>query len=80
VPRFFLVFFLLGQNRFQNVSGLRNMREIDLGRDPLRSARRRSASMAGRARSTLKLCAHFIRLVRFQRAGVRLAGAQADFR
>jgi hypothetical protein len=36
--------------------------------------------MAGCARATLKLRANFIRLVRLQRTGVRLAGAQAEFR
>ena len=50
VARLFLVFLLLGQNGLQHVAGLGDMREVDLWRYGLRSARRRGAAMAGSAR------------------------------
>jgi hypothetical protein len=80
VPGFFLFFLFLGQDGLQHIAWLRDMREIDFRRYPLWRARRRCACMARGARSSLKLSANLIRLVPLQRTGVRLAGAQAEFR
>jgi hypothetical protein len=66
VARLFLVFLFLGQDRFENVTRLGDMREVDFRRYALRSARRTSARMAGRAVSTLKMRAHLLRLIRLQ--------------
>jgi hypothetical protein len=76
-----LLFFLLlvGQNSLQNVAGLGDMGEINLGCNGLRGARGRGA-VAARPRSTLKMRAHLLRLVVFQRTGVGLAAGQAEFR
>ena len=80
MPRFFFLFLFLGQNGLQHVAGLGDMREIDFGRNGLRSARGRGAGVARRPRSALKMRANLLGLVLFQRTGVGLAGAQAEFR
>jgi hypothetical protein len=51
-----LLFFLLlvGQDGFQHVAGLGDMRKINFRSNSLRAARRRAAALAARPRSTLK--------------------------
>jgi hypothetical protein len=66
VARLFLVFLFLGQDRFEHVARLGDMREVDFRRYALGSARRSSARMAARAGSTLKMRANLLRLIRLQ--------------
>jgi hypothetical protein len=62
-----LFFFLLvGQDGFQHVAGLGDVREIDFGSHSLRAARRRAAALAARPQSTLKQPANLLRLVILQ--------------
>jgi hypothetical protein len=76
----FLFFHFFGQNGLEDIAWLGDMREVDFWCHGLRSARGSSACVAGRALATLKMRAHFLRLVRLQRAGVGFAFAQAEFR
>jgi hypothetical protein len=77
----FLLFLLfIGQNGLEHVSGLGDMREVDLGLNPLRGARGSGASLAARPRGTLKLRADLLGLMFLQRTGVGLALGQAKLR
>ena len=67
---------LLGQDGLQHVAGLGDMREINLGCNGLGRARRRSAGLARRLGSTLKMRANPLGLMFFQRTGVGLAAAR----
>src|ERR1035438_6157069 len=78
--RLLLIFLLHGQNGLHHVAGLGDMREVDSWRYALRSARGRSSRVTARARSTLNVCTDLLCLVRLQRTGVSLAGAQTEFR
>ena len=75
-----LNFLLLRQDGLHHVAGLGDVGEIDLGRNCLRGARRRTAAVARCPRSTLKLRTNFVGLVIFDRTGVGLALAQSEFR
>jgi hypothetical protein len=75
-----LVFLLLCQNGLHHVAGLGDVREINLGRNCLGRARRRTAAVARCPRSTLKLRTNFVSLVVFNRTGVGLALTQAELR
>ena len=74
------LFLLLGQDGLQHVAGLGDMREINLGRNGLRSARGLRGGCARGPRSALKMRAHLVGLIVLQRTGVGLAGSQAEFR
>ena len=78
VARHRFVFLFLGQNGLQHIAGFGNMREIDFGRNALRGARRLCACLACRPRSAVKMRAHLVGLVVFQRAGMSLPGGQAE--
>jgi hypothetical protein len=78
LARISLLLLLVGQNRFEDVTGLGNVGEIDFRRDGLRGAAGRAAR--GTARSAVKMHANLLRLILFQRAGVGLAGGQAELR
>jgi hypothetical protein len=73
-----LIFLLLGQNGLHHVAGLGDVGEIDLRRNCLCGARRRSAAVARCPRSTLKLRTNFVGLVVFNRTGVGLALSQTE--
>jgi len=66
VPRFLLFLLLVGENRFQHVAGLGDMRQIDLGLDSLCRTRRSRAALAAAACSALKLRTDLVRLVVLQ--------------
>lgn len=78
--RLFFRFFFLGFNGFQHISGLGDVREIDLGDDGLRGARRRCIRMRSRLRGMRKVSANLHRLVQLERTGVGFALANAEFR
>ncbi len=81
VARFFFFFLLLGLNSLQHVSRLGDVREIDLGSNGFSAvASVRAACMRGRFRLTHKVRTNLLRLVQLQRAAVRLARRNADFR
>jgi hypothetical protein len=76
-----LFFLQLGsQNSLERVAGLRDVGEIDFGRDDLRGARGRGGALTAGPRSTLKLRANLLRFVFLQRTGMGLAAVQAEFR
>jgi len=79
LPRFLFFLLLVGQNGLHHVAGLGDTREIDLGLETLRGARR-GAALAASPRGALKLRANLFRLEIFQRTGVGLAAGQAEFR
>jgi hypothetical protein len=79
VARNRFIFLLFGQDGLQNVARLGDMREIDLGRDALRSARLLRC-LAGGPRSALKMRANLIGLIVLQRTGVGLSSGQAKLR
>jgi len=74
------LFLLFRQNSFQYVARLGDMRKINFGRNALGRTRRRSAALAARTRSALKMCANLLRFVVFQRTGMGLAAGQAELR
>ena len=76
----FFLFLLLGLNGLQHVAGLGDMREIDLGRNALRGARRWGARLAGGSCSALKMLANLLCLGILKRTGVGLAAGHAEFR
>jgi hypothetical protein len=63
VARAFLFFLFLGQNSFQHVTGLGDMREVNLGSDDLRSVCACGAGVTGRPGRPLKMCANLVRLI-----------------
>jgi hypothetical protein len=79
LPRFLLLLLLVGQNGLHHIARLGDVGEIDFGLEPLRGARGCAALAAG-PRVALKLRAHFVRFVVFQRTGVGFAARQAEFR
>jgi hypothetical protein len=79
VPRLCFLFLFFGQDGLQDIAGLGDMREVDLGCNDLRGARRLGACRARGPRSALKLRAHLVGLMVFQGAGVGLAAVQAEF-
>jgi hypothetical protein len=80
LPSFLFLFLFLGQDGLQHVTGLGNMGEINFGRNALRRARGLRACLARVPGSTLKMRPHLVGLIVLQRAGVGLAGGQAEFR
>ena len=80
VPRFLFLFLLPGQHGLQHVSGLGHVRQIDLRSDGLGRARRRAGGVAARLGCPLKVRAHFLGFVLFERTGVSLAVSQAKLR
>jgi hypothetical protein len=77
----FFLFFLLGQNGLHHIAGLGDVREIDLRDDGLRAvASCRGTRMGRRLRFLRKMRTNLLRLVQFQRAGVRLDAIHAEFR
>jgi hypothetical protein len=80
VLRLCFFFLFLGQHGLQHVAGLGDMREINLGRNALRGARRLCACLARGSRTTLKLRAYLVGLIVLQRTGVGLAAVQTEFR
>ena len=79
LPRLGFSFLLFGENGFEHVAGLGDVREIDFRLDALLATRRRAGAPA-RLRGALELGADLVRLVVFQRTGVGLAGSQAELR
>ena len=79
VMRLFFFFLLLGQNGLQHIAGLGDVRQIDLGNDGGRAVAARSGgAMRCRARVLRKMRANLIRLVAFERTGVRFARRNAE--
>jgi hypothetical protein len=72
-------FLLFGQYGLHHVAGLGDVRQVNLGLNALRRAVRSATPVAGTV-AALKVHADFFRLVRFQGAGVGLAGIQAELR
>jgi hypothetical protein len=73
------IFFLLGLQSLQHIAGLGDVRKIDLGDDRLRAvAARRCPRVRGALRFPREVRAYLLSLVKLQRAGVRLAGRNAD--
>ncbi len=71
-------FLLTGQNGLHHVAGLGDVGEINLRSDCLCAARC-TCAMASRTGSMIEVRTHLVRLVIFNRTGVRLAGAEAQF-
>jgi hypothetical protein len=66
-----LVFLLLGQNGLHHVAGLGDVRQINLGCNPLRAARRRGRTcMASWPRAMIELRAYLFGFIFLKRAGV----------
>jgi hypothetical protein len=80
LPGFLLFLIFVGQDGFEHVAGLGDMREVNFGRNTLRSTRRRAAPLARRPGAALKMRAHFLCLVVFQRTGMRFTAGQAELR
>jgi hypothetical protein len=74
------IFLLLGQDSLQHVAGLGDMREINLRRNGLRSARGWCACRARGPRATLKMSANLVGLMVLQRTGVGFHSVHAQFR
>jgi len=68
---------LFGQNCLQRVTRLGDVGQVDLGLQPLRRARL-GACAAGGATVALKLPAHLLGLIVFNRTGVSFAFTQAE--
>jgi hypothetical protein len=80
VTRLFFLFLFLGQNGLQDIAGLGDVRQIDLGNDGGRAvAGRRTPGMRCRSRVMRKMLTNLIRLVAFERTGVRFARRNAEF-
>jgi hypothetical protein len=81
VARLFFFFLFLGQNGLHHIAGLGDVRQIDLGNDDRRTVvARRGCAMRCRPRLPRKMRTDLIRLVAFQRAGVRFARLYTEFR
>jgi hypothetical protein len=78
VACFSLLSLLVGKDGLEDVTGLGNVGEINLGRDALGGAACRGTR--GWTRSTVKVDANLLSLIFFQRTGVGLAGGQAELR
>ncbi len=77
----FFLFVLLGQDRLQHIAGFLDVRQVDLRNNRwLRVARRAAACMGSLMCLLLQARANLVRFVRLQRAGVRLASSDAEFR
>jgi hypothetical protein len=74
------VFLLFGKDRFQRISRLGNMRQIDLGLHGLVCPRRCAHVCGWPAGRVPEMSAHSIGFVRFKRTGMRLCLGHADFR
>jgi hypothetical protein len=80
VARLFFLFLLLGQNGLHHIAGLGDVRQIDLGNDGGRAVTgRRTCAMRSRSRFLRKMRTNPIRLVAFERTGVRFARGNAEF-
>jgi hypothetical protein len=80
VTRLVFLFLLLGQNGLHHIAGLGDVREIDLGNHGLRAVAASRAAMRSRPRFLRKMRTDLIRLVAFERAGVRFARRYTEFR
>jgi len=80
VARCCLFFLFLGQNGLHHIARLGDVREINLGRNALRGARRLCRRLACGTRSALKMRANLIGLILFKRTGVGLSSGQAKLR
>jgi hypothetical protein len=81
VARLFLFFLLLGQQSLHHISGLGDVRQIDLGDNSFSAmAARCGAGMRRVLRFPRKVRTNLLSLVQLQRTGVRLASRYADFR
>ena len=78
LPRFLLLFLLIGQNGLHHISWLGNVREIYFWSDGLRSTGGRRTRMT--ARSAVQMHAYLLRLVVLQGTRVRFSVGQAEFR
>jgi hypothetical protein len=79
--RLFFLFFLLGQNGLHHIAGLGDVRQIDFGNDRGRAVAARSGG-AVRCRSRLlrKMRTNLVRLIAFERTGVRFARRNTELR
>lgn len=74
VTRVFFLFLLLGENGLHHIAGLGDVREIDFGNHTWRAvAGGPSCAMRCRSRFLRKMRTNLIRLVAFERTGVRFA-------
>ncbi len=81
MARIFLVLLLLGQNGLEDVAGLLDVGEIDLGNDLIRGVTRGGGGrMRSRALSLREVRANLGCLVRLQRAGVRFGSSNTELR
>jgi hypothetical protein len=81
VARLFFLFFLLGQKGLHHIAGSGDVRKIDFWDDCFCAVTaRRRACMRGVARLPRKVRTNLLSLVQLQRAGVRLARRNAQFR
>jgi hypothetical protein len=81
VTRLFFLFLLLGQNGLHHIAGFGDVRQIDLGNDGGRAVSgRRTCGMRCRSRFLRKMRTNLIRLVAFERTGVRFARTYTEFR
>jgi hypothetical protein len=81
MTRLFFLFLLLGLNGFQHIAGLGDVRQIDLGNDGWCAVTAGpSCGMRCRPRFLRKMRTNLIRLVAFERTGVRFARSHTEFR
>ena len=78
VARLFLGFLLAGQHGLQHISGLGDMRQINLGSDC--GGARPGGAAAKRPRIPIEMRTNLVRLVGFQRTGMGLARAHSELR
>ena len=80
VMRLFFLFLLLGQNGLHHIAGLGDVRQIDFGNDAGGAvAGGRTGGMRCRSRFMRKMRANSVRLVAFERTGVRFARRNTKF-
>ena len=81
VMRLFFLFLLLGQNGLHHIAGLGDVRQVDFGNDGGRAVTvRRTCGMRSRSRFLRKMRTNPIRLVAFERTGVRFARRNTELR
>jgi len=66
LARLGFLFLFFGQNGLHHVAGLRDVGEINFGRQGLRSAGRRTTSMARGTHAMLEVCANLFGLMVFK--------------
>ncbi len=81
VTRLIFLFLLLGQNGLHHIAGLGDVRQVDFGNDGGRAVTvRRTCGMRSRSRFLRKMRTNPIRLVAFERTGVRFARRNTELR